>query len=628
VAGLAATFGSGAMTNNIEDFGNTRCVLAIGTNTAEAHPVLAMKIRRTVRKNGAKLIVINPMEVDFVRDADLWVRPRYGTDVALLMGMCRIIRDEGLADMDFVNERCENFEAFSAELENYPLERVAEITGVDPDLLVTAARMYAENAPSTILYAMGLCEHSHGTENVMAAANLSMISGNVGRSGGGVNPLRGQNNVQGACDMGALPDVYPGYQKVDNEAARKKFEQAWGVELNPYIGLKLTEMIPAARDGQIKALYIMGENPVLTDPDANHVIEALESLDFFVFQDLFLNETAQYADVVLPAASYAEKDGTFTNTERRVQRVRKAIEPIGQSKPDWWIVSEIAKRMGARGFDYTSAAEIMDELAGLAPNYGGINHLRLEEGSLQWPCPSEDHPGTCVLHSEVFSRPNGKGYFVPLKYRPPVEAVSGEYPLMLMTGRRLYHYHATMTRKVDALNVLLSEELAQISPADAAGLGISTGDMVQVASAQGEVEVRARVTEAVPPGMVAMAFHFADCPTNRLISARSDTLDPVTKTPAYKTCPVRIRKLTPADAAAAMVAALHRTAYDPGFRAWLARDPEGALKEYLALSDEQRIAVAVGDVVLIEAHTGRLDERLRQWLLAEAAGRKDAVVKA
>jgi formate dehydrogenase alpha subunit len=619
VAGLAATFGSGAMTNNIDDFGNTKCVLAIGTNTAEAHPVLAMKIRRTVRQTGAKMIVANPMEVDFVRDADLWIRPRYGTEVALLMGLCRIILDEGLHDAAFVKERCENFDEFMKALEDYPLERVAEITGVRAEDLLQTARMYAQNGPATILYAMGLCEHSHGTENVIAAANLAMLTGNVGGAGAGVNPLRGQNNVQGACDMGALPDVYPGYQKVDNEAVRKKFEEAWGIELNPYLGLKLTEMMPAARDGQIRALYIMGENPVLTDPDGNHVIQALEKLEFFVFQDLFLNETAQFADVVLPAASFAEKDGTFTNTERRVQRVRKAVEPIGQSRPDWWIVSELAKRMGANGFDYSGAAEVMDEIARLTPNYGGISHKRLEDGSLQWPCPSEDHPGTCIMHSEIFARPGGKGHFVPLKYRPPVEATSDDYPLMLMTGRRLYHYHATMTRKVAALNALLSEELVQISPADAAPLGIADGDLVQVTSQQGEVEVRARVTEVVPAGMVAMAFHFAECPTNRLISSRADTLDPVTKTPAYKTCPVKIRKLPNLPSGAAMLAALHRASHDAGFRARLSRDPVEALGDY-KLTDDERAVVAGGDVAAIESYTGTLDERLKQWLLAERAG--------
>jgi predicted molibdopterin-dependent oxidoreductase YjgC len=421
--------------------------------------------------------------------------------------------------------------------------------------------------------------------------------------------------------MGCLPDVYPGYQKVDNPAAREKFEKAWGVELNPYIGLKLTEMLPAARDGQIRSLYIMGENPVITDPDTHHVIEALENLDFFVFQDLFLNETAELADVVLPACSFAEKEGTFTNTERRVQRVRKAVEPVGDSRPDWWIVSEIARRMGAQGFDYESSADVMDEVAALTSNYGGISHKRLEEGGLQWPCPDDEHPGTCVLHEELFARPNGKGYFVPLKYRPTVEQTGDEYPLMLMTGRRLYHYHATMTRKVDALNVLLSEELAQINPADAAPLGVSSGDMVRVASAQGEVEVRARVTEAVPPGMVAMAFHFADCPTNRLISSRPDTLDPVTKTPAYKTCPVNITKIDTLSGAAAVNAVLHRANQDSDFWARLSEDPEDALAGY-RLSAAEKDAVVEMDVQKLGSLTGGLDERLRQWLLSLPAKQK------
>jgi formate dehydrogenase alpha subunit len=614
VAGLATTFGSGAMTNNIDDFANARCILAIGTNAPEAHPVLAMKLRRIVRNSGAKLIVVNPMEIDFVRDADLWIRLKYGTDVALLMGMCRVIFDEGLHDAEFIAERCENFEDFRRELQDYPLERVSEITGVDGDLIVQAARMYVENSPATILYAMGICEHSHGTDNVIAIGNLALLTGNVGLPGAGVNPLRGQNNVQGACDMGALPNVYPGYQDVDDEAARKRFEEAWGVPLDPEPGMKLTEMIPAAAVGEMKALYIMGENPVLTDPDGNHIIEALKRLDFLVFQDLFLNETAELADVVLPAASFAEKDGTFTNTERRVQRVRKAIEPVGESKPDWWIVSEIAKRMGAKGFEYGDPSEIMDEVARLTPSYGGINYARLEEGSLQWPCPSEDHPGTCVMYSDVFSRPSGKGRFVPLRYRPPVEDTSAEYPLLLMTGRRLYHYHATMTRKVDALNVLMPEEIAEINPQDAEQLHINTGDMVELASRQGEVEVRAQVTTAVPPGMVAMAFHFAECPTNRLISARPESLDPVTKTPAYKTCPVKIKKLDYATSAAAILAVLHRASQDSDFLGRLLEGPDEALLDY-PLADEEKAAIVLGDVSELEAYAGKLDERLRSWLL-------------
>jgi len=620
VAGLATTFGSGAMTNNIDDFSNSKCILAIGTNAPEAHPVLAMKVRQVVR-SGAKLIVANPMEVDFVRDATLWIRHKPGTDIALLMGMCRIIYDEGLHDKEFIEKRCENFEAFRQELKNYPLDWVAKTTGVAPDLLVKAARMYAENSPATILYAMGICEHSHGTDNVIANGNLAMLTGNIGKPGAGVNPLRGQNNVQGACDMGALPNVFTGYQPVSSEEVVKKFENAWGVKLSREPGMKLTTMIPAAIEGEIKALYIMGENPVITDPDSHHVREALSKLDFFVFQDIFFNETAAYAHVILPACSYAEKDGTFTNTERRVQRIRKAVEPIGDSRDDCWIIAEIAKRMGGQGFDYKDESAIMEEIARLTPTYTGINYRRLDAGSLQWPCPSEEHPGTCIMHEEIFARPSGKGNFVAVKYRPPVEMTSAEYPLMLMTGRRLYHYHATMTRKVEALNKLMSEEELQISPADAAALGISHGDMARVTSKQGEVKVRAKVTEAVPAGVVHMAFHFTETPTNELISADPATLDPVTGTPAYKTCPVRVSKAAPASHKDAMIAALHRASADSAFRAQIARDAAAALKEY-GLNEAERAAVASGDVEKIEPITGRLDERLRTWFTARQAQAK------
>lgn len=541
MAGLATTFGSGAMTNNVEDLGNSRCFLAIGTNTAQAHPVLTMKMRQTIRK-GAKLIVINPMWVELVRDADLWLRLKSGTDVALLMGMMKIILDEGLHDAAFIEERCENFEAFREKLTEYPLDRVVKITGVSAEQIVAAARMYAGNSPSAILYAMGLTQHSHGTDNVIATGNLALLTGNVGRPGGGVNPLRGQNNVQGACDVGCLPDVYPGYQKVADEKAREKFEKAWGVKLNPTPGLKLTEMIPAAAEGKLKALYLVGENPVLTDPDGKHVRQALNNLEFFVFQDIFMNETGELADVVLPACCFAEEDGTFTNTERRVQMVRKAVEPPGICRPDWWIPSEIGRRMGAPGFQHQSAEQIMDEIASLTPSYGGINYRRLEEGGLQWPCTSDDHPGTCIMHEEAFSRPDKKGYFVPLDYRPTVEETDKEYPLMLTTVRRLYHFHATTTRKVNLFNILMNEDLVRIHPQDAAALNIKEGEMVQVISRQGEVTVKAKITETVPVGMVAMSFHFAECPTNELISADPKTLDRVTKTPAYKTCPVKIRK--------------------------------------------------------------------------------------
>ena len=414
------------------------------------------------------------------------------------------------------------------------------------------------------------------------------------------------------------PNVFTGYQPVSNEEVVKKFENAWGVKLSREPGMKLTTMFPAAIEGDIKAMYIMGENPVLTDPDVHHVREALSKLDFFVFQDIFLNETAEYAHVVLPACSYAEKDGTFTNTERRVQRVRKAIEPIGDSRDDCWIIGEIARRMGAKGFEYTGADKIMEEIARLTPSYAGINYRRLEEGSLQWPCTSEDHPGTCILHEEIFSRPKGKGYFVPVKYRPPVQMTDAEYPLILMTGRRLYHYHATMTRKVDILNILMSEEELQISPSDAASLGINQGDMVRVTSRQGEVKVRAKVTRAVPAGVVHMAFHFAECPTNELISSRPETLDPVTGTPAYKTCPVKISKCQPENNVAAMLSVLYRASQDSAFMDRLSRHAEAALQEY-NLKDEEKAAIISGDVQKIEPLVGKLDERLKTWLKARQA---------
>jgi len=365
-----------------------------------------------------------------------------------------------------------------------------------------------------------------------------MLTGNVGKPSSGVNPLRGQNNVQGACDLGALPNVYPGYQSVSDPAIKEKFETAWGASLSDTPGLTITKMLDAAHEGKIKALYIVGENPPLSEPDANHAMEALKRLAFLVVQDIFLSETAQEADVVLPAASFAEKDGTFTNTERRVQRVRKAIEPVGDSKPDWWITSQIAQRMSAKGFGFENASQIMDEIASLTPSYGGISYNRLEEGSLQWPCPTQDHPGTPILHTSQFTR--GKGHFVPLKYKPSMELPDDEYPLMLTTGRSLYHFHTgTMTRKVKGLNQLLGEGTVEINPKDAEALGIADGEIVKVISRRGEVTAKAKVTEVSPEGVVFMNFHFAESPTNQLTNP---ALDPVAKIPEYKVCAVRVEK--------------------------------------------------------------------------------------
>ncbi|MHC4601083.1 MAG: molybdopterin oxidoreductase family protein, partial [Planctomycetota bacterium] len=452
MAGLATSFGSGAMTNSIAEIADAKCILAIGTNTTSAHPIVAIEIAKAVR-NGAKLIVANPREIDLCRDADVHLQQKPGTDVALLMGLMKVIVDEGLQDAAFIEEKCEQFETFRESLGAFYADFVEKTTGVPREDLVEAARIFASADPGTILYAMGITQHTHGTDNVFAIANLALLTGNIGKPSSGVNPLRGQNNVQGACDMGALPNVFTGYQKVVSAEAREKFTKAWGAPQGENPGLTLTEIFDAAHEGKVEAVYLIGENPVLSDADAKHVEEAIEKLDFFVVQDIFLSETAQMADVVLPAASFAEKDGTFTNTERRVQRVRKAIEPVGEAKPDWWITAEIAKRLGGKGFDFETPKAIFEEIASVTPSYGGISYERLESAGLQWPCPHPEHAGTLFLHAEKFATPNGKGKFKPLEYRPPAETPDGEYPLILTTDRSLYQYHTgTMTRQVEGLN--------------------------------------------------------------------------------------------------------------------------------------------------------------------------------
>ena len=537
MAGLATTFGSGAMTNSINDIGDAACILAIGTNTTEAHPIIGFNIKKAVRR-GTKLIVANPREIQLVRFADIWLRHNLGTDVALLMGMMRVIVDERLLDSAFNEERCEDFDAFRESLKNFGLIVVEKITGVPADQIAEAARMYATNSPASILYAMGITQHSHGTDNVIATANLAMLTGNIGKPGSGVNPLRGQNNVQGACDMGALPNVYPGYQAVSDPAIKEKFEVAWGCSLSAQPGLTVIDILEAAYTEQLKAVYVIGENPVLSEPEAKHAEEALRKLEFLVVQDMFLTETAQLADVVLPGTTFAEKDGTFTNTERRVQRIRKVIEPIGNSKPDWWITCQLAQKMESIGFDFTHPSEIMDEIGGLTPSYGGISYERLETTGLQWPCPTREHPGTPILHSKQFTR--GKGRFVPLEYKPPAELPDDEYPLALTTGRSLFHFHTgTMSRKVTGLNIFRGEEQVEINPADALRLGIADGEIIKVISRRGEVIAKAKITDISPPGAIFMTFHFAESPTNVLTNP---ALDPVSKIPEFKVCAVRIEK--------------------------------------------------------------------------------------
>ncbi len=537
VTGLLQSFGSGAMTNSINEFRDAACILAIGANTTAAHPIIGEEIKRAVRR-GAKLIVANPREIELCRFADLWLRHNLGTDVALLTGIMRVIVDEGLLDSSFIERRCENFAAFKESLKGFALDSVEQITGVPRQKIIEAARIYATTKPASILYAMGITQSSHGTDNVIAIANLAMLTGNIGKPSTGVNPLRGQNNVQGACDMGALPNVYPGYQAVTEPAIRQKFETAWGCSLPAEPGLTLTEIIQAAYQRRIRALYLVGENPLLSEPCAGHAQEALMELEFLVVQDIFLSETAQLADVVLPAASFAEKDGTFTNTERRVQRVRKAIEPIGNSKPDWWITCQIGQKMGGKGFDFAHPSQIMDEIASLTPSYGGISYRRLEKRGLQWPCPTPEHPGTPILHTEQFTR--GKGKFIPLEYKPPMELADDEYPLLLTTERSLYHYHTgTLTRKVKGLNIIRSEELVEINPADALTLKSADGEMIKVISRRGEVVAKAKVTEASPVGVISMSFHFAESPTNLLTNL---ALDPVSKIPELKVCAVRVER--------------------------------------------------------------------------------------
>jgi formate dehydrogenase alpha subunit len=540
VAGLAQTFGSGAMTNSNDELKNAATIFSIGSNTTAAHPIIGLNIKKA-KRNGARIIVANPKEIDLCRHADVFIQHKPGTDVALLMGMMNVIMNENLADDEFIKLRTEDYELFKVSLENFSPEIASGITGVPVGKIKEAARIYATSKPSSIVYAMGITQHTHGTDNVLAISNLALMTGNVGKESSGVNPLRGQNNVQGACDMGALPDVYSGYQKVTDQVSREKFERAWNVSLDDKKGLTHTEIFDRIEHGEIKALYQVGENPILSEADANHVKRALDKLDFFVVQDLFMTETSKYADVVLPAVSFAEKDGTFTNTERRVQRVRKVVEPEGEAKTDWWITCEIAKRMGAEGFDFSGAEEIMTEINSLTPGYAGITYSRIEKEGIQWPCPSADHPGTKILHTQKFATSSGKAKFLPLIYIPSVELPDKDFPLLLTTDRSLYHYHtSTMTRRVEGLRILDKEELLKINSIDAEALGIADGEMVKVTSRRGEVHVRTKITGIIPVGIVSMTFHFWETPTNELTNG---AVDPVAKIPETKVCAIKVEKI-------------------------------------------------------------------------------------
>ncbi len=539
VSGLGQVFGSGAMTNTIADLEKADVFLVTGSNTTESHPVLSIRVKRAVAQRGAKLIVVDPRRIPLVDFAHVWLRQNLGTDIDWINGMMNVIVEEGLYDRDFVAQRTQGFEELRAHVAGYTPEAVQESTGIDPEDLRAAARLYAGAGAASILYAMGITQHVCGTNNVKSLANLAMLCGHIGIEGGGVNPLRGQNNVQGACDMGALPNVYPGYQRVSDPALREKMQTRWGVSSLPAVeGLKVTEMIPGALEGDVRAMYIIGENPVLSDADSGHVRQALDRLDFLVVQDIFLTETAQYADVVLPACTFAEKEGTFTNTERRVQRVRKALNPIGASLPDSEIILRLARRFGV-SWTYNDSSEIMDEVASLAPQYGGIEYCRLEKEGLHWPCRGPQDPGTPILHCDMFSC--GLGRFQPIHASLPAEASDADYPLWLTTGRVLYQYHTgTMTRKSKGLNALARECLVEMAPEDAQAYHLEDGAGVRVSSRRGAIQAKVRISRAAVPGTVFIPFHFAEAAANVLTNPRTD---PVSGIPEFKACAVQLARI-------------------------------------------------------------------------------------
>ncbi|MEW6335634.1 MAG: formate dehydrogenase subunit alpha [Thermodesulfobacteriota bacterium] len=598
VAAALAAFGEGAMSNSVADIDRADLLFVIGSNTTECHPIIGRRIKRAIRNNGATLIVADPRAIELSEMAALHLSQLPGTDVALLNGIMRQIIEEGLHDRDFISERSEGFEPFQASLAPYDLKAVEGITGVSGAKIRQAAMLFGRAERAIVLYGMGITQHTTGTDNVKAIANLLMLTGNIGRPGTGFAPLRGQNNVQGACDMGALPVFYPGYQRVDDPAVRRKFEKAWGRELSDKAGLTATEMIQGAHAGHLKALYVMGENPMLSEPDLNHAREAFARLDLLIVQDIFCTETAQMADVILPAACFAEKDGTFTNTERRVQRVRQALPPPGQARGDWEIVAEVARRMGYP-LDYPSSGEIVEEMRRLTPIYGGITCQRLAAGeSLQWPCWDPEHPGTPLLHAGQFTR--GRGKFHVVQDRPPAELPTVAYPMLLTTGRILEQFHTgSMSHRSHVLEALAADSRVELNPEDARRLGVGEGDVVSLSSRRGEVQTKVKMTRRVPSGHAFMAFHWGDAPANRLTIT---AFDPLAKIPEFKVSSIK-----------AMLTVLERAAEDNKFLAALAANPAGVLSHY-TLTPEHRRALVSGDIASIEEWIGPLNDRLKAWL--------------
>ncbi|OQA33550.1 MAG: Formate dehydrogenase H [Betaproteobacteria bacterium ADurb.Bin341] len=527
------------MTNSFGEFSKAKMILCIGTNMTEAHPVASYYIKQAVR-NGACLIVADPRKHRLVDYAEMFAQIKVGSDIAFLNGLMHVLITEDLYDKDFVANNCTDFDSLKETVLKYPPEKAAEISGVSADQIRAIARKLASVKPGMVCYTLGITEHTCGTNNVMSVANLQMLLGNMGMECGGVNPLRGQNNVQGACDMGALPNVYHGYQKVIDPAAKEKFEKAWGVTgLSDKNGLMMPDMMAGLVSKKIRALWIFGENLANTEPDIHHVEHQLESADFLVVQDIFQNETTRFADVILPAAAWCEKDGTFTSSERRVSRVRKVKEAPGEARQDWWIFKQIAKEFG-HNWESDSAQEIWDnEVSKWAPSLGGIKYSRIEQDGLQWPCPTTEHPGTSFLHKDgKFT--HGKGVFKAIEWTPPAEVEDAEYPFVLSTGRRLSQYHTRTQTGRAGMDAIFKEETADISIADAQRMGIAHGEVIRVKSRRGEVQVPARVTEEVPAGMVWMTFHYREGNANWLTNTAADT---ITKTSEYKACAVRIEKI-------------------------------------------------------------------------------------
>ena len=548
VTGLQLSLGTSAMSNSIAEMENLDVFIVTGSNTTETHPVIANFLKRAVRKNGAKLIVVDPRQIEMTDFATHWLRQKPGTDVAVFQAMAHVVVQEKLYNPDFIAQRTEGFADYLESLEAYTPEWAEAVSGVPAPQIRAAARLYASAERGAIYWGMGISQSTHGTDNTLALVNLALLCGHVGQPGTGLNPLRGQNNVQGCSDSGGLPGVFTAYQPVDDTAVFTKFSHYWGTNLNPTPGLTATEMVEGAAIGAVRGMFIVGENPMMSEPNQEHTRHALEQLELLVCQDIFVNETGELADVILPATSFAEKDGTFTNTDRRVQRCRAAVPPVGRSRPDWEIICDLARRVAQRrgvtlaaGFDYRHPGEIWEEMRQLTPDFGGIDYARIErEGGVHWPCPSFDHPGTPYLFAEEF--PRGRGKFWPVEFGTESEQPDAAYPFNLSTGRVLYHWHGNTMTGNSKLHEIYPEATCEMHPQDAAKLGLETGDWVEVRSRRGAIQLRVLVTGRSPRGTVFIPFHFAEAAANLLTAVQ---LDRRAKIPDYKNTAVAVTPTSP-----------------------------------------------------------------------------------